>query len=222
MIARLRGILEEKGNGHAVVDVQGVGYGLLVPELVLQKLPDLGQEVAFRVYTHVREDQITLFGFSTQLEQEVFLLLMSASGVGPKVALSILSNLEAIQILDGVVRGDNALFSGISGVGKKTVEKLFVEIRDKAEKRLLAEKGAGRSIPARSAASTPVIYSEPWMSDLEGALVSFGYKEADVKTMLKEVAAKGSELDGFDSALRYSLQFLSGGANKNKGIRGNA
>src|SRR6218665_2164252 len=131
MIARLKGLLEEKSKERVIVDVQGVGYGLLVPETVLNRMPALGEPVTLQVYTHVREDQLTLFGFSSQLEREVFELLMSASGVGPKLALTVLSHLEAIQILEGVVKGDKALFNGISGVGKKTVEKLFVEIREK-------------------------------------------------------------------------------------------
>lgn len=218
MIARLRGILEEKGDGRAVVDVQGVGYGVLIPDLVYHKLPELGSEVTLQIYTHVREDQITLFGFGSKLEQEVFLILMSASGVGPKLALTILSNLDAIQILEGVVKGDKNLFNGISGVGKKTVEKLFVEIREKAEKRLVAETGEGRKA-AMIAASAPMIYSESWMGDLEGALASFGYREPDVKAVMREVGEKSAELGGFDAALRFALQYLSGGP---KGVRGNA
>ena len=166
----------------------------------------------------MREDQITLFGFGSKLEQEVFLILMSASGVGPKLALTILSNLDAIQILEGVVKGDKNLFNGISGVGKKTVEKLFVEIREKAEKRLVAETGEGRKA-AMIAASAPMIYSESWMGDLEGALASFGYREPDVKAVMREVGEKSAELGGFDAALRFALQYLSGGP---KGVRGNA
>jgi Holliday junction DNA helicase RuvA len=220
MIARLKGILEEKAEGHAVVDVQGVGYGVAIPNLVFHKLPELGAEVTLQIYTHVREDQITLFGFGSKLEQDVFLLLMSASGVGPKVALAILSNLEAIQVLEGVVKNDKALFSGISGVGKKTVEKLFVEIREKAEKRLVAEKGEGRRATL-IASTAPIVYGEAWVADLEGALLSFGYRDQDVKAVLRDVSEKTAELGGFDAALRYALQFLSGGAGKNN-VRGNA
>lgn len=216
MISRLKGTLEEKLEGRAVVDVQGVGYGLLLPETVVRKLPEIGQPVTLQVYTHVREDQLTLFGFASHLEREVFELLMSASGVGPKVALSILSALEAEQILRGVVNNDKALFNGISGVGKKTVEKLFVEIREKAEKRLLAEKGAGRvsAVPREEAGVAS------WASDLESALLALGYREADLNAVLREVATRLDASAGFDAALRMALQFLSAGANK--GVRGNA
>lgn len=216
MIARLKGILEEKSKERVVVDVQGVGYGLHIPETVLHRMPDLGGEVILQVYTHVREDQLTLFGFLSTLEREVFELLMTASGVGPKLALTILSHLEAMQILEGVVRGDKALFNGISGVGKKTVEKLFVEIRDKAEKRLLAEKG---SISPKGALGKIASQEPSWISDLEGALLGLGYREQDVKFVVRETAAQ-AEGQGFDAGLRMALQLLSGG--KSKGMRGNA
>ena len=216
MIARLKGILEEKSKERVVVDVQGVGYGLHIPETVLHRMPDLGGEVILQVYTHVREDQLTLFGFLSTLEREVFELLMTASGVGPKLALTILSHLEALQILEGVVRGDKALFNGISGVGKKTVEKLFVEIRDKAEKRLLAEKG---SIAPKGAMGKLSSQEPSWTSDLEGALLGLGYREQDVKFVVRETAAH-SDVQGFDAGLRMALQLLSGG--KSKGMRGNA
>src|SRR3989338_334541 len=100
MIARLKGTLEEKKNDRIVVDVSGVGYGLFIPETVFHALPEQGGEVTLQVHTHVREDHIILYGFITHLERDVFELLMSASGVGPKVALSILSALSATQILE--------------------------------------------------------------------------------------------------------------------------
>lgn len=217
MIARLKGILEEKSKDRIVVDVQGVGYGLLVPETVLLRLPKEGEEVTLQVYTHVREDQLTLFGFSSHLEREVFELLMTASGVGPKLALTILSHLEAVQILEAVVRGDKALFNGISGVGKKTVEKLLIEIREKAEKRLLLEKGSVSK--EAGAQKSPAFNTASWLSDLEGALMGLGYKDQDVKSVVREIAAR-SEIDGFDSGLRIALQLLSRG--KSAALRGNA
>ncbi len=213
MIARLKGILEENAKERVVVDVQGVGYGLFVPETVLRRLPAVGQAVTLEVYTHVREDQLTLFGFLSTLEREVFELLMSASGVGPKLALTILSALDAKQILEGVSRADKALFSGISGVGKKTVEKIFVEIREKAEKKLLQERGVG-------AQKTSKLFSpmeNSWSEDLLQALVALGYRENDVISTVREVAAHG-EIKEFDSALRHALQMLSRAP---KGLRGN-
>jgi Holliday junction DNA helicase RuvA len=218
MIARLKGTLEEKAKERVIVDVQGVGYSLLVPETVLRRLPDLGASVTLQVYTHVREDQISLFGFSNRLEKDVFEILLSASGVGPKLAISILSGLEAMQILEGVVQANKALFSGLSGVGKKTVEKLFVEIREKAEKRLLLERGEGEAPRGKSALFS--VGSSSWSSDLEQALLALGYREADVRGVLRE-ALKNPEIKNFDEALKYTLQFLSGGA-KHKSLRGTA
>lgn len=219
MIARLKGILEEKSKERVVVDVQGVGYGLLVPETVIRKLPEIGAPVTLQVYTHVREDQLALFGFLTKLEQDVFEILLSASGVGPKLAISILSGLEARQILEGIVQENKALFSGLSGVGKKTVEKLFVEIREKAEKRLLLERGDGDlSFPKSKSASVSVAGSA-WSSDLEQALIALGYRENDVRAVLRE-ALKNSEIKNFDEGLKFTLQFLSGP--KHKTMRGTA
>lgn len=226
MIARLKGVLEDKSQEQAtarvVVDVQGVGYGLFVPDTVFHKLPEQGSEVTLQVHTHVREDHITLYGFSSKLEKDVFEILMTASGVGPKLALTILSALDGQQILEAVTQGNKALFNGISGVGKKTVEKLFVEIREKCEKRLLLERGVdapsgGKKAYVASSAGTA------WSSDLEQALLGLGYKDADVRIALREVLSFESAPKDLDSALRNALTFLSGNKSGNKaGLRGNA
>lgn len=224
MIARLKGNLEEKSKERVVVDVQGVGYGLHVPESVVHRLPELGASVVLQVHTHVREDHITLYGFLSKLEKDVFEILMTASGVGPKVALAVLSSLEASQILEAVVQGNKAVFNGISGVGKKTVEKLFVEIREKAEKRLLLERGVVTSLPgARAASTVSTASSASWVNDLEQALLGLGYKEADIRPALREVLGHDSEHEDFDSALRNALSFLSGSKSSvRQAVRGNA
>ena len=219
MIARLQGKLEEKSEGRVVVDVQGVGYGLFVPETVVRKLPELGAIVTLQVHTHVREDHIILYGFSSRLEQDTFEILMSASGVGAKTALAILSNLEADQLLAAVAQGNKSLFAGITGVGKKTIEKLFVEIQEKAAKRLALERGEATSGKRGSA----VAYSFTgisWVHDLEQALLGLGYRESDVTAVVREMAGKPEPISDLDSALRYALTQLSRGANKS--MRGNA
>lgn len=224
MIARLKGIVEDKAKDTVIVDVQGVGYGVHVPETVFLRLPEIGGEVALHVHTHVREDHITLYGFLSQLEQDVFEILMSASGVGPKLALTILSSLEAGQVIEAVSSGNKTLFNGISGVGKKTVEKLFVEIREKCEKRLLLERGEGSSSAVAGAAKrgspSAIAASASWVNDLEQALLGLGYKENDVRAALREVTAHDSAHRDFDTALRSALSFLSGGLKA--GLRGNA
>jgi Holliday junction DNA helicase RuvA len=221
MIARLKGLVEEKSNGNVIVDVQGVGYGVHVPETVFLRLPEVGGEVVLQIHTHVREDHITLYGFLTHLERDTFEILMSASGVGPKLALTILSALEAGQVIEAVSTGNKMLFNGISGVGKKTVEKLFVEIREKCEKRLQLERGgAGAAASRKGSAGSSIAASTSWVNDLEQALLGLGYKEADVRIALREVTGHDSAHRDFDTALRSALSFLSGGLKPN--LRGNA
>lgn len=215
MIARLRGTLEEKSKDRIIVDVQGVGYGLLVPDTVLRRLPELGDPVVLHVYTHVREDQISLFGFLSRLEQDVFEILLSASGVGPKLAISILSGLEAIQVLEGIVQSNKTLFSGLPGVGKKTVEKLFVEIREKAEKRLQLERGEAMIDKSRIG-SLPKT-GPAWGEDLQQALLALGYKDADVRAVLRNLFQEADRFSHFDEALKFALQLLSGGGMKMRG-----
>ncbi len=219
MIARLKGILEEKSKERVVVDVQGVGYGLHVPETVFLALPEVGGEVILQIHTHVREDHITLYGFLSKLEKDVFEMLMTASGVGPKLALAILSAVEAPRILEAVSAGNRALFNGISGVGKKTTEKLFIEIREKAEKRLLLERG-GSDAPGAQKRSGTGSFAASWANDLEQALLGLGYRENDVRLALREVTAREAGNADFDSALRNALGFLSGSSKP--GLRGNA
>ncbi|MGE3261649.1 MAG: Holliday junction branch migration protein RuvA [Bacteriovoracia bacterium] len=218
MIARLRGSLAEKTEERLIVDVQGMGYGLFIPSTVFHKLPEVGSDVTLQVHTHVREDHIILYGFLTQLEKDVFEILMSASGVGAKTALAILSSVEADQILAALSQGNTALLSGISGVGKKTVEKLFIELKEKADKRLILEKGGTPS--RKSAGSIPSSGKTSWISDLEQALLGLGYRDSDVSTIVRDVAGKTAELGGFDAALRYALSNLSRGSTKS--ARGNA
>lgn len=219
MIARLRGTLAEKTEERVILDVQGVGYGLFIPATVFHKLPETNIETTLQVHTHVREDHIILYGFLTQLEKDVFEILMSASGVGAKTALSILSSVEAEQILTALSQGNTALLSGISGVGKKTVEKLFIELKEKADKRLLLERGG--SLPSKKGAGAPAVTSKTsWVKDLEQALLALGYRDNDVSAIVRDVAGKTEELGGFDAALRYALANLSRGANKS--VRGNA
>lgn len=222
MIARLKGILAEKTKELVVLDVQGVGYGLTVPETVLQKLPELGATVTLQVYTHVREDQLSLFGFLTHLERDVFQILLSASGVGPKLANSILSGLEASQLLEAVAQGNKAMFMGIHGVGKKTVEKLLLEIREKCEKRLLEERGASGTTGAhgKREASSKFNVSIPWAADLEQALLSLGYRENDVRMVMREIPGPGFASDEFELALKHALKLLNGDAGRT--LRGTA
>jgi Holliday junction DNA helicase RuvA len=173
------------------------------------------------VYTHVREDQLCLFGFLTHLERDVFEILLGASGVGPKVAIAILSALEAIQVLEAVRTENKGRFAGISGVGKKTIEKLFVEIREKCEKRLLLEKGSlGSGAQRGSSGVRLAVDNAPWANDLEQALVALGYKDNDLRAVLRETMKHSGELPVFEMALKFALKLLNAGGSKM--VRGTA
>lgn len=137
MIEYLRGILLEQSDGHVVVDVGGVGYGLSVPATTQRSMGEPGGEVALWVRTYVREDTLRLFGFATRHEREVFDVFLGLSGIGPGTGLAILSTLSVADIVQATLAGDISRFKGVKGVGPKTAEKLLLELRGKV-KRLAA------------------------------------------------------------------------------------
>ena len=131
MIAFLRGNLQEKSPNRLVIDVNGVGYEVNVPLSTFYHAPSLGENFALRVHTHVREEAISLFGFATDLEIRVFEKLISVSGIGPKLAISVLSGIDAMELVQAVKIGDTARLTLIPGVGKKTAERLGLELKDR-------------------------------------------------------------------------------------------
>src|SRR5215475_1757697 len=131
MIALLRGVLLEKHPNQAVVDVGGVGYDVTIPVSTFSHLPEAGAEVRLRVHTHVREDAIALYGFLTVDEKALFERLISVSGIGPKLAVTILSGLAAADLIQAIRRGEVDRLVRIPGIGKKTAERLVLELRDK-------------------------------------------------------------------------------------------
>ncbi len=133
MIAFLRGRLLEKHPNRLVVDVQGVGYEVHVPLSTFYRMPEPGGEVSLRVHTHVREDAISLFGFANQLELQIFERLIAISGIGPKLALAVLSGIEATELAVAVQRGDVARLTAIPGIGKKTAERIELELKDRLQ-----------------------------------------------------------------------------------------
>jgi Holliday junction DNA helicase RuvA len=225
MIARLSGILAEKSKERVIVDVQGVGYGLLVPDTVLVQLPEAGADVILEVYTHVREDLLQLYGFATRLEKDTFEILLGANGIGPKLALTILSALSAEQVLEAVVRGDKDVLVAIPGVGKKTVERILLEIKEKCEKRLFAQRSGGVKMTAATRgnlmAELSAASSLSWSKDLEEALRALGYRDQDLTLVLKEVYDHVPVLGSFEIALKFSLQRL-GNLTSRSTLRGNA
>src|SRR5687767_9571577 len=146
MIAFLRGRVLEKQPNRSIVETGGVGYELAVPLSTFYTAGDAGTEITLRVHTHVREDQLALFGFATSLELTVFERLIAISGIGPKLALAVLSGIEPRELVSAVQRGDHARLTRIPGVGKKTAERIVIELRDRLPKAVEAA-GAGMAAP---------------------------------------------------------------------------
>jgi Holliday junction DNA helicase RuvA len=199
VIARLSGRLVEKQATRLVVDVGGVGYDVHVPLSTFYGLPDPGGEVTLRVHTHVREDAILLFGFATALELQVFERLITISGIGPKLALAVLSGIDPADLVRAVQSGDVARLTRIPGVGKKTAERIGLELKDRLDR--------GWATEAASAAGAPP-GDEGLRADLLSALLNLGYHRA-----LAEKAVDGAlQAPGertFERLLRHVLQHLS-------------
>ena len=143
MIAFLRGRIFEKHPNRIVVEVGGVGYDVFVPLSTFYGLGDSGSEIALRIHTHVREDALALYGFLTLLEQELFERLIGVSGIGPKVALAVLSGIETPELLRAIERGDIARLTAIPGIGKKTAERIVLELKDRLPRARMAAALAG-------------------------------------------------------------------------------
>jgi Holliday junction DNA helicase RuvA len=169
VIARLTGALIEKQATQVVIQVGGVGYDVHVPLSTFYQLPDPGGEVTLRVHTHVREDAIVLFGFLTLLEQQVFERLIAVSGIGPKLALAVLSGIDPADLIRAVQAGDVARLTRIPGVGKKTAERIGLELKDRL-RQPWAEEAAAAS--GEGAGETAL------RADLLSALLNLGYHRA--------------------------------------------
>ncbi len=169
MIARLSGRLVEKQATRLVVDVHGVGYDVQVPLSTFYHLPEPGADVTLRIHTHVREDALLLFGFSTALEQQLFERLIATSGIGPKLALAVLSGIDPADLVRAIQEGDVGRLTLIPGVGKKTAERIGLELKDRLPQQLAADLGAGTGAPTGEAALGP---------DLVSALLNLGYHRA--------------------------------------------
>jgi Holliday junction DNA helicase RuvA len=195
MIAFLRGRVLEKHPNRLIVDVGGVGYDVAVPLSTFYAAGDEGAEISLRVHTHVREDQLALFGFATPLELAAFERLIAVSGIGPRLALSVLSGIEARELISAVQRGDVVRLTRIPGVGKKTAERIVVELRDRLP-RALESAGA-------AAAATP---QHAMREDLISALVNLGYHRQAIDKALDQAMGDDSS---FEHALRSALRELS-------------
>ena len=197
MIAQVRGRLVRKEPQEAVVDVGGVGYRVAIPLSTFYRIGEVGDEVSLLTHTHVREDTLALFGFLTSVEQALFERLIAVSGVGPRLALSILSGIEAPDLVAALRTSDVARLTRIPGVGKKTAERLVLELKDKVQD-LVA---AGEPVPAGPAAATK--------EDLVSALVHLGYSRPEAERGVDRALKEGGE-GRFEDLLRRTLRALSG------------
>jgi holliday junction DNA helicase RuvA len=175
LIALLTGKVAFKSPAFIIMDVNGVGYRVQIPFSTYYDLPDEGGTVSLNIYTHVKEDAISLFGFRTPVEKDFFQLLISVSGIGPKMGKDILSNIQVEDLGQALVRGDLARLSAIPGIGRKTAERLVLELKEKVLK-------LDVSLPAKEG-SGPVI-SPDLKDDVASALVNLGYKDAVVNKTL--------------------------------------
>ena len=201
MIARLNGILIEKSVTQCVVDVHGVGYRVVIPLTTFYELPEIGQPAVIHIHTHVREDAIHLYGFHVQEEREIFELMISVSGIGPKLAINVLSGITAGELIRAVTEEDLKRLTGIPGVGKKTAERMILELKDKMAK-------IGREIlPDRT--DTYRAGGEV-KDDALSALVNLGYKGSAVKEAVDRIIREAQEPLALDRLLKQALRILAG------------
>ena len=195
MIAALRGRLLEKHPARLIVDVHGVGYDVQVPLSTYGSVGDVGSELSLRVHTHVREEQIALFGFLTALELQIFERLISVNGIGPKVALAVLSGIAPGDLVAAVQGNEPARLTTIPGIGRKTAERIVLELRDRLP--------AAVPVPAGSGGPGSAV-----RADLLSALVNLGYQRPVVEKAVGDVL-KAQPDATFDEALRQSLGRLA-------------
>ena len=199
MIAHLRGVLLEKHPNLVVVDTGGVGYELTIPVSTFTSLPDAGGEVRLRVHTHVREDAISLFGFNTREEKTLFEKLISVSGIGPKLAVTILSGLAASDLVTAIRNGDVQQLVRIPGIGKKTAERMVLELREKLEP-VSGSAAAGGGRPAKAAFSSDE-------EDVISALLNIGANRASAEAAVNKAKTE-SPGAAFEVLFRTALKLL--------------
>ncbi len=203
MIAWLEGVLREKAPTRIVVDVQGVGYELLIPLSTFGELPDPGKTVSLQVHTHVREDALQLFGFASALERATFELLIKASRVGPKLAQTILSGISA-RVLVGAIRdGEVGVLRSVPGIGAKMAERIVVELRDRAGELCGAKLG-----PETSASADPLRASSVERDQVLSALVNLGYPRARAERVSDAAAEEAGEGASIETLIRIALRRL--------------
>ena len=195
MIAHLRGKLLAKHPNQAIVETTGVGYDVVISVPTFSDLPTVGSEVALHIHTHVREDSIALYGFLRSAEKQLFERLILVSGIGPKLAITILSGMPADEMVASIRGNDVARLTRIPGIGRKTAERMVLELRDK--------------LPSGAAEQTAAAAATPVEEDVLSALVNLGYQRAAAEKALAASARNGAVSANFEELFRRSLAALS-------------
>ena len=198
MIAHLKGQLTYKSPEHTIVDVNGVGYLVFTPLSTYYALPSIGQTVSLKIHTRVREDEFKLFGFLTEEEQTIFQKLITINKVGPRLALGILSGMSPKDLLSAVMNNDYAKLSTIPGVGKKTAERLTMEMKDKLADMTLEMERSTDYIPTK----------QGFYDDALSALLNLGYKKPEAEKALKTIYSQNGKDAGLEEIIKESLNIL--------------
>lgn len=199
MIAQLRGRLIQKSPEYSIIDVGGVGYRVFTPFSTFYELPDLENQVTLHTYTNVREDALQLFGFLTIDEKEMFQLLISVSGIGPKLAVNILSGISPEELRSALLNGNLLRLTAIPGIGKKTAERMILELKDKALK--LHKEKPGVQIKA-------VATADDLLEDAVSALLNLGYKRPQAEGALEKVKKEKPDSD-IEEMIKGALKILA-------------
>jgi len=204
MIGKLRGIIDTYGEGHVLLDVHGVGYLVHCSARTLQALPPTGEATTLSIETHVREDQIKLFGFSSDLEREWFKILLEVQGVGTKVALGVLSTLKVAELANAIALGDRAQITRTPGVGPKLAQRIVTELKDKAPAFASVDPAVIRlqGDLAERRAPQPV-------SDAVSALINLGYGEIQAGAAVAAAIRSAGEGASTEALIRFGLKELA-------------
>lgn len=196
MITFLEGMIEDKQPTHVVMNVSGVGYEVVIPLSSYDRLPGVSERCRILTYDHIREDAHQLFGFMTEGERRMFVLLLSVSGIGPKLALTTLSGLSIRELKVAIAEGDVKRLSSVSGIGKKTAERMVVELRDKL--------GVGEVLEA-SVGAKSLSESDVKLRDAILALISLGYRRTEAQDMVTRVMSDSAGQESVEDLVRKAL-----------------
>ncbi|MDQ6653854.1 MAG: Holliday junction branch migration protein RuvA [Acidobacteriota bacterium] len=206
MIAHLSGTLLSKQATSAIVDVNGVGYEITIPVSTFYDLEEPGSNVQLRIYTHVREDALQLYGFKTARERELFLRLISVSGIGPKLGITLLSGMSADEMIASIRTNNLARLTLIPGVGRKTAERLVMELRDKVAS--LSSAALEEELGAKTSAGAAVPSQDSMRSDVLSALLNLGYQRNSAEKAVTSAVDEGGDIS-VELILRRSLRKLA-------------